>query len=237
MLKRIYVFFRSDVIYFFRALTVSSEHKSGNSIDFGFQKIRYNRISAVNYAVSKIKNGDVKYLEIGCNDNATFDSIPLLNKIGVDPFSGGNVRFTSDDFFIENNRTFDVIFIDGFHTYSQVKRDAINSSKCLNTGGLILLHDFLPANWKAALPNDLKQVSPLWNGDCFKFAFELIDNNIDFKILNIDHGIMVISGSDSIKALSVLSNELNKYYKNISFDYYVENFKKLPVVEFLDWIK
>lgn len=237
MFKKIYVFFRSDVIYFFRALTISSEHKSGNSIDFGFQKIRYNRISAVNYAVSSIKNGDVKYLEIGYNDNATFDSIPLLNKIGVDPFSGGNVRLTSDDFFIENNRTFDVIFIDGFHTYSQVKKDTINSSKCLNTGGLILLHDFLPANWKAALPNDLKQVSPFWNGDCFKFAFELIDNNIDFKILNIDHGIMVITGSDSIKALSVLSNELNEYYKNISFDYYVENFKKLPVVEFLDWIK
>ena len=41
------------------------------------------------------------YLEIGTYQNETFNTIPLplKNKFGVDPVSGGNIKLSSDAFF------------------------------------------------------------------------------------------------------------------------------------------
>ena len=66
------------------------------------------------------------YLEIGCDKNELFSKIKIENKIGVDPVSGGNVKVTSDQFFLNNKIKFDLVFIDGLHEYNQVKRDIIN---------------------------------------------------------------------------------------------------------------
>lgn len=70
-----------------------------------------------------------KYLEIGVFNNESFNSIPLLakNKFGVDLLQGGNIRKTSDDFFISNQNKYNVIFIDGLHEYAQFQRDILNS--------------------------------------------------------------------------------------------------------------
>ena len=75
--------------------------------------------------------------------NSVFNCIPLKieNKIGVDPTQGGTHRKTSDDFFIDNTKNFDVIFIDGLHTYEQCQRDCINSLKFLNPGGILIIED------------------------------------------------------------------------------------------------
>ena len=43
-----------------------------------------------------------KYLEIGCFDNELFNHINCQKKVGVDPDSGGTVRKTSDQFFLNN---------------------------------------------------------------------------------------------------------------------------------------
>ena len=60
------------------------------------------------------------YLEIGCFNNELFGYINCKKKVGVDPYSGGTIRKTSDDFFLENKEVFDCIFIDGLHVYHQV---------------------------------------------------------------------------------------------------------------------
>jgi hypothetical protein len=85
------------------------------------------------------------YLEIGCDDDQLFSKINIEFKFGVDPVSGGNIRCTSDIFFENNNKNFDIIFIDGLHEYEQVKKDILNSLKFLNKDGIILLHDCLPS--------------------------------------------------------------------------------------------
>ena len=72
------------------------------------------------------------YLEIGCQADVSFKKILAPDKIGVDPMDGGTHRMTSDDFFKTNQKTFDIIFIDGLHEYSQVLRDIKNSIKFLN---------------------------------------------------------------------------------------------------------
>ena len=87
------------------------------------------------------------YLEIGCFKDDVFSNIIINNKVGVDPISGGNVRSTSDVFFKNNKKNFDIIFIDGLHHYKQVKKDIENSLLFLNEHGIVVLHDTLPRNY------------------------------------------------------------------------------------------
>ena len=56
---------------------------------------------------------------------------------------------TSDTFFsqIEKALKFDVIFIDGLHTYYQCQKDVVNSLNHLNNNGVIFIHDLLPKNY------------------------------------------------------------------------------------------
>ena len=65
------------------------------------------------------------FLEIGCDNDENFSKINIDNKVGVDPLKGGTLRMTSDEFFKENKNKFDIVFIDGLHTYDQVKKDIL----------------------------------------------------------------------------------------------------------------
>ena len=73
-----------------------------------------------------------QYLEIGCDNDQVFSKINLKNKFGVDPVSGGNIRKTSDEFFLSNTKKFDIVFIDGLHTYEQVKKMASGAAILAN---------------------------------------------------------------------------------------------------------
>lgn len=209
-----------------------SHHADPRLLDWEWGKTNFNRIAVVNLLLSKFESPT--YLEIGCASNSLFDSVPTLKKIGVDPFSGGNVRKTSDAFFEKNDVKFDVIFLDGLHTYEQVRNDVINSIKSVNGAGWIALHDMLPRNW---LEQHVPRLSKTWTGDVWKVAFELIETKgIEFKILKIDHGVGVIKVIDSKTVLRDLRDEL--LYKE--FSYYYENTHKLPITEWndaQDWLR
>src|SRR5262245_53675449 len=122
-----------------------SHHSDSRTFDWDWRETNYNRIAVVNLLLSK--KTDPSYLEIGCESNAMFNSVPALHKVGVDPASGGTERKTSDEFFEANTDLFDVVFIDGLHTYEQARRDVINSIKCLKEDGWVALHDMLPRRW------------------------------------------------------------------------------------------
>ena len=115
------------------------------------------------------------YLEIGCDDDQNFNKIKIHIKYGVDPISGGNIRKTSDEFFSQNKKYFDCIFIDGLHEYEQVKKDIINSLEYLNDGGVIFVHDCLPRSYfEQAVPRS----QHVWTGDVWKSIVELEDTII-----------------------------------------------------------
>jgi tRNA G37 N-methylase Trm5 len=165
------------------------------------------------------------YLEIGVAKNDVFNSIPLSlnNKIGVDPFSGGTHRMTSDNFFKINKKKFDVIFIDGLHTYKQCQKDLINSVKFLNDDGIIIFHDFLPRN---SIEGSAVRKNKDWCGDIWKVAVE-INQSIrkEFVIVNIDMGVGLLKPKK--KFIYKKNNEL----KNKNFDNFIKEYKKqLPVV-------
>jgi hypothetical protein len=96
--------------------------------------------------------GAVTYLEIGIGDAGVFDTFQRVEctfKVGVDidskaPPLGPGDRFfpmSSRQFFDHAEEKFDVIFIDGDHSYEESWRDFVAALDHLNEHGVILLHD------------------------------------------------------------------------------------------------
>jgi len=188
------------------------------SINFKFEQDIY-RWDLINKIINK--NKFTSYLEIGCDDNKCFDRINIKNKIGVDPVSGGNLRITSDNFFIDNKKKFDLIFIDGLHTYEQVKKDIINSINSINDNGYILVHDCLPSRLShQAIP----RYKGNWNGEVWKAIVEFrTKKEFNIFVCLIDTGIAVIKKQTNEDPL--LYADLN--FKKLKFEFFFNNYQKL----------
>ena len=195
--------------------------------DFSTKKTRIQIVKDI------INNKDYKkYLEIGCFDDELFSQVDCEKKVGVDPVSGGTVRATSNQFFKNNEETFDCIFIDGLHEYNQVKKDISNSLKFFNEGGVILLHDCLPDNYYA-------QATPrcqwTWNGDVWKAIVEFRNfKDTDVYTCYADYGIGVIFKRTNRNLLDYPK----KNYSNLKFEEYFYNYKKLMnIIEYEELMK
>ena len=130
------------------------------------------------------------YLEVGCDNDENFSKIQIESKIGIDPLKGGTLRMTSDEFFINNHQSFDIIFLDGLHTYEQTIKDIDNGLRFLNTNGVILIHDCLPKKiWNQIVP----RLYGHWNGDVWKaIVHSRTYGHADTYTCIADHGIGVI---------------------------------------------
>ena len=72
-------------------------------------------------------------------------------------------KINSSDFFKINNKTFDIIYIDGSHFYLDVYNDFKNSLNCLNDGGIIIFDDFLWNYYKKIEENPINGILPFLN--------------------------------------------------------------------------
>lgn len=147
------------------------------------------RWEIIQYVIDKFSF--TSYLEIGVSNRECFDLIKCKEKTGVDPSPKSKViEMTSDDFFLQNTKKFDVIFIDGLHHSIQVKKDIENSLKILNDGGYIFIHDCNPFNEKMQL---VPRESVIWSGDVWKawMHFRGIENLIMY-VIDADYGMGVI---------------------------------------------
>ena len=196
-------------------------------------KLEYNfpdnfyRWDLIEYLIKK--NNYTNYLEIGCDQNQLFSKVIIDNKIGVDPVSGGNIRKTSDDFFKENNDKFDIVFIDGLHTYEQVKKDILNSVNCLNVNGIILVHDCMPDSLgKQAVPRYKMQ----WNGDVWKAIVDLRQKeDLDIYTCEMDQGIGIITKKKN-SSLLILDKPIHKIKFKDYFYNYKEYMRVISLTEF-----
>lgn len=177
----------------------------------------YFRWDLIEYLINKYGYSD--YLEIGCDQDQLFSKIKIQNKVGVDPSNGGNVRKTSDEFFKENKNKFDIVFIDGLHTYDQVKKDILNSINCLKENGIVLVHDCMPDSLgKQAVP----RYRMIWNGDVWKAIVDLRQRkDLEIFTCEMDQGIGIIKKE---KNTSIL--EIKKPARNLKFKDYYANYKK-----------
>lgn len=209
-------------------------NRTDRVLDFDWSAIRYNRIAVVNLLMAGRPQG--RYLEIGCADNVLFDAVLAADKTGVDPVRGGTHRMTSDAFFAAyDGPPFDVIFIDGLHLYDQVHRDLVNALRHLAPGGWIGMHDMLPRDW---LEEHVPQIRTSgWTGDGWKTAFELAAaENMDFRLITIDYGVLVARPTGPVSNLPDLSAEL----ADKRFKFLAEHLGRLPVVAYEEartWIE
>lgn len=188
------------------------------NIKFGPQ----HRLELIQWSIEK--TNAKSYLEIGCNKDEIFSNIFVNEKIGVDPFRGGNYRMTSDEFFAANNKQFDVVFVDGLHEYSQVTRDVNNSLSVLSDNGIIIIHDMLPRTEDQAI-YPMPKNQHTWLGDVWKLAFDLsIRSDITFNIVLIDQGCGIITKRKN--------KNLQDFNIDYSWEYYLKNWQKLPLISF-----
>lgn len=154
-----------------------------------------------------------KYLEVGVQQGLTFNKVTVDYKVAVDPFFRFDYKKigsekcifyekTSDDFFINDIgvEKFDLIFLDGLHTYDQTLRDFILSLTCSHDKTVWLIDDVAPTGYLSACPNSnfykaarrlVKQ--PSWMGDVFKVIYTIHDFFPQFNYATFpEHGQTVI---------------------------------------------
>lgn len=172
------------------------------------------------------KNNYKSYLEIGLdNPKLNYNKINCELKESVDPYLNIEIlpdyklealtyRMTSDEFFEQNKKKYDIIFIDGLHHKEQVSKDIINSLKCLNPNGKIVVHDCLPKN---ELMQKVPRQTTEWTGDVWKAIPELKKQNIKYNVVNTDYGVGIIDYyryHKKLENITIFENEYEDFVKN-----------------------
>lgn len=160
-----------------------------------------------------------RYLEIGVNRGQTFHRVRAPRMVAVDPeflFDHEEAAaerphatyhpITSDEYFgtvIGADELFDVIFIDGLHTFDQTLRDLLNALEHLAPRGVIVIDDVRPPFYDAALRehDDAVRVreltgqdQPVWMGDVYRLVW-FIDSflqHLEYRTISNNHGQAVV---------------------------------------------
>lgn len=133
------------------------------------------------------------YLELGTYRKAdNFDLIQARHKICVDinPSSKPTFKGSTDDFFKQNKRTFDLIFVDADHDHRQVEKDIENSLNALSEGGTIVCHDMNPTTFEM---QKVPRETGIWTGDCWKAFLKFRERpDLFMCVLDTDYGCGII---------------------------------------------
>ncbi len=210
-MKKKYQFILKRFLYYFYG------EKFFKRIDYDWSKLP-SRTEIMQSIIDK--NKYTNYLEIGCDTDENFSKIIINNKVGVDPLRGGTLRMTSDEFFKKNHSNFDIIFLDGLHTYEQTIKDINNALKFLNENGAIFVHDCLPKKiWNQIVP----RIYGHWNGDVWKaIVHARTYRDVDTYTLKVDHGLGIILKRNNASILNLETTN----FKNLKFSQYFKRHKE-----------
>lgn len=175
------------------------------------------RTDVINYFI-KYRNYRT-YLEIGVDDGINFMNVDCSEKIGIDPsFAKLHtsarpycVRMTSDEFFnsIPTDQLFDIIFIDGDHTYEQVVKDIANSKKHLSANGVIIMHDVYVFDEKQTVYNN----DSVYMGTTYQAFIQQVMMNEIKHMYNVYYTGIDLTGVIDTQNVNVIKqdNILDKY--------------------------
>jgi hypothetical protein len=141
--------------------------------------------------------GAQRYLEIGVQRGVTFRQVTVPDRTGVDPrlvadlsdLENQHVRvlpLRSDVFFagLPPGATFDLVFLDGLHTFVQTWRDLINTLLHAHHRTVVLIDDTVPVDPWSAIPDQARslrlraaarQPGNPWHGDVFRVVAAIHD--------------------------------------------------------------
>lgn len=163
---------------------------------------RLNKIARINHAK--------RYLEIGIWQGDTLRRVDVEEKIGVDPLPAFDWRaelaadfviheMSSDEYFSSySSASFDLIFVDGLHTFEQSFRDFCTTLLLSNRKTVWVIDDTVPEDYASTM-RTLERCylvrrhagaeSVSWHGDVFKVIFAIHDFfiNFDFRTI-VDKG-------------------------------------------------
>lgn len=200
---------------------------------------RFERLNAL----AKI-NSASKYLEIGVCKGVTFNQVNVPFKVAVDPnfqfdtkkYSNDSTIFheiTSDNFFTKASldyKHFDLIYLDGLHTFEQTFRDFCASLKYSHPNTMWLIDDTHPTSMFAAEPDRVrsrklqriaKDESSYWMGDIYKVVFAIHDFFPQFSYATFPgHGQTVV-WAETRKNFAPIWNSLEKI-TNFKYDDFLE---------------
>ena len=190
-------FHKKNFLELISNLRVSSEFFSVNAYNFFIhlsslpKNFRYLEIgsfeggSAV-FVASKFRNAEVYCVdnwvktEDGYSD-LNFENIEMNFNFNIKKFKNiYKIKKSSDDFFISNNLSYDVIYIDGYHKSEQVYRDCSNSWKNLNKNGILICDDYIWDHYEAVKDNPCYAIN------------KFLKNIENYKILKISNSQIFI---------------------------------------------
>ncbi|MFZ0408695.1 MAG: class I SAM-dependent methyltransferase [Cyanobium sp.] len=149
------------------------------------------------------------YLEIGVETGATLLQVAVEQRTGVDPSFAFDWqlhhgrdglqlhRCTSDVFFaeLEPSTRYDLIFLDGLHTFDQTYRDILHALRHSHPGTVILIDDTFPSDVFSACRDQQECLSlraqfadasdMRWHGDTYKVVPLLALFHCDFRLLTL----------------------------------------------------
>jgi predicted O-methyltransferase YrrM len=91
------------------------------------------------------------------------------------------IKKTSDIFFNNNQKIFDVVYIDGYHFAPQVYKDCINAWKYLKKNGILICDDYIWNGYPKILENP-----------CFAINKFLIEIRNSYKLLYVSNSQIFI---------------------------------------------
>jgi hypothetical protein len=148
----------------------------------------------------------ISYLELGIFIGHTFNEVCryVPNAIGVDLYDvrydksvGKVICMATDDYFKQNNQTFDIIFIDADHKYESVVKDLENSLKVLNKHGIIFLHDTDPMSHEYTVPSHC--------GDSYKIINYLYEKHPELDVVTLpvtEAGLTIVKRKNETRVSS-----------------------------------
>lgn len=189
--------------------------------------------------------GAKNYLEIGVQRGKTFFAVDIPNKVAVDP----NFRFdveahkspgvsfhsmTSDNWFLRGHadkQIFDIIFLDGLHTFEQTFRDFCNSLAVSHEKTVWVIDDTCPTDVYSACPDqrvavgtrkkDFNIESGVWHGDVYKIVFAIHDffPMFSYRTIESADNSQTIVWRQPRRPFSPVFNNLEKISRLTYFDF------------------
>lgn len=152
------------------------------------------------------------YLEIGVETGRTFLQVSLAQRTGVDPCfqfdwqehqgrDGVQLHATTSDAFFADlaaETRYDLIFVDGLHTFEQTYRDILHGLRHSHRGTVLLIDDTVPSDVFSTCRDQLQCLNlratfaqdgdPSWHGDTYKVVPLLSAFNCDLRLLTLMDG-------------------------------------------------
>jgi predicted O-methyltransferase YrrM len=161
-----------------------------------------------------------RYLEVGVETGQTFHTVQAARKVAVDPVfkfdmaaaeadpanpTSAYHQVESDVYFADllaEDERFDVVFLDGLHTFDQTLKDLLAAMTCLADDGVILIDDVMPDTYAASLPDRERTLryhalmpnTGTWMGDVYRLVF-FIDQYLpqfSFATMGENHGQLMM---------------------------------------------